>query len=275
MGKIKVDGWPGLEFDPGKYKEAEKRLGPGERGKLWESMEIGFHRIGRTRKEHLAWIIGIVQNSFRIDKGKAEINMTRGDLDNRKIEFRLFGLFPNLIDEGIFISADKLEMSDEEVKSILKKVRSIIERVLERREIEIDPFSCGGTLLWNDLRRAYYWEEMAEGWTAKVIKTTLDRILEYGHLIKKCPAPPPPPKDDKRGRECGNWFLANREDQVYCSARCQSRATTRAARAREKAKQLTKLRRRELLAEVRKVKKQMQSGKLVSKKKAKIRNKSK
>lgn len=272
MGKIKIDGWPGLEFEPGKFNETEKRPISGKRGKLWEWMDVGFPRIGRTRKEHLAWIIGVIQNSFRIIEGEAIPNMTRGDLDNRKIEFSLFGLFPNLIDEGVFISADKMEMNDEEVKSILIKVRSIIERVAERREIEIDPFSCGGTLSWSDSHRTYYWKETAEGWTGKIIRALIDLIIEYGHLIRKCPAPA---WHDKKGRECGTWFLANRDDQQYCSARCQSRATTRAARAREKAKELTQKRRKEFLAEVRRVKKEMYEKKSNPKRKERVGKKSK
>ena len=40
--------------------------------------------------------------------------------------------------------------------------------------------------------------------------------------VKKCPAL------KSRSKElCGTWFMASRPDQVYCSARCLSRMTSR------------------------------------------------
>jgi len=45
--------------------------------------------------------------------------------------------------------------------------------------------------------------------------------------VKECPAPLARGAKDER---CGRWFLAGRPNQIYCSPRCQSRATTRAAR---------------------------------------------
>ena len=271
MGTTTIDGWPELEFNPGKFNETEKHPISGKRGKLWEWMDIIYPRIGKTKRDRLAWLISLAQNSFSLNREKEKVLkvMMPGAWADRKVELAFFA---SLTTDGLSVEDGKIDMTEDQVKAILLRVNEMMKAAVNREEIRIDPFSCGGYLSWNASSGRYDWKEVTEGWTGRMIKTTIDLILEYGHLIRKCPAPP---KHDKRGTECGTWFLANREDQQYCSARCQSRSTTRAARARGKAKELAQKRRKEFLAEVRRVKKEMHEKKSMPKRKERVGKKSK
>ena len=55
-------------------------------------------------------------------------------------------------------------------------------------------------------------------------------IRDAGYLLKACPAPA---SRGEAGESCGTLFVANRPNQEYCSATCQTRASTRAARRGE------------------------------------------
>ena len=49
-------------------------------------------------------------------------------------------------------------------------------------------------------------------------------IVQYGPLIKQCPAPAVRAKHNER---CGKWFVAGRPNQEYCGSTCLSRKTSR------------------------------------------------
>ena len=70
------------------------------------------------------------------------------------------------------------------------------------------------------------WDGVEFGWPGRAAQTLGDLIEKEGSFLKECPAPLP--RDEEA---CGVWFVAKRPKQEYCSATCQSRASTRAARA--------------------------------------------
>ena len=56
-----------------------------------------------------------------------------------------------------------------------------------------------------------------------------DLLIRHGHLLKQCPAPA---LRGKKGEKCETLFVASRPNKSYCSAQCQTRSTTTAARER-------------------------------------------
>ena len=66
------------------------------------------------------------------------------------------------------------------------------------------------------------------GWLGRASAYFLRTVLIGGHLLKICPAPTSRGKD---GELCDTRFVASRPNQAYCSARCQTRAATRAYRS--------------------------------------------
>ena len=66
------------------------------------------------------------------------------------------------------------------------------------------------------------------GWLGRARAYFLRTVLIGGHLLKICPAPTSRGKD---GELCDTRFVASRPNQAYCSARCQTRAATRAYRS--------------------------------------------
>lgn len=115
-------------------------------------------------------------------------------------------------------------------KRILHTLRALIEKAMGRQRIPLGRVTQ--SLLWNPgtaqtPARYVLWRDgkETEGHLESAVVGALYRlILDYGHLIKKCPAPA---LRAKEGELCGKWFLAERPNQQYCSTRCLSRRTTR------------------------------------------------
>jgi len=109
-------------------------------------------------------------------------------------------------------------------------IGEIIQRAVRRENITTGLAKIEATLWW-DVKAGRFWAwEVDEHADWKLLATRALGLLiaEYGHLLKECPSPP---KRGKAGEICGTWFVARRVNQEYCSAVCQSRASTRAFRA--------------------------------------------
>jgi hypothetical protein len=124
--------------------------------------------------------------------------------------------------------------ADEDVKAVLNGFDVMLAAVKERREVPVGRFQARRVVRWlnfpaqkcvrymirDEVESNQTWELRARVRLARVIE-------EAGHLLKECPAPAP---RGEAGDTCGIWFVASRPNQEYCSATCQSRATTRAQR---------------------------------------------
>ncbi len=186
-------------------------------------------RVGTTPAQRLDWAIRL---------GSRDLNtLTPGDWANLRLELTAFA------DVLIRQRRDQRKMregrsgaalfSHAEVREVHREFSRIIGRLLRADSVTVGTYEI--TL---SLER---WPASEAGSSSSVRLTTtfppgttrathvLAHLLGiYGHLVKECPAPALRRAPDER---CGRWFLARRPNQVYCGARCQSRATTRASRA--------------------------------------------
>ena len=201
-----------------------------------EALE-GFHlyseRVGRTGQERLRWALSIV------DKPGGWRAFTPGDRLNLRLELLTFmGL-------GIGLDMRRLEAGEEpigahgrivppteaEVGQILEMFDKLLVAAIRREDIVLDPSPAKRTLQWLEQDGHYGVRtdhiEKA-GWIYYARKELVDAIGESGHLLKICPAPA---KRGKEGETCNTRFVARRPNQAYCSARCQTRAASRAYRS--------------------------------------------
>lgn len=116
--------------------------------------------------------------------------------------------------------------TEADVKEIRTRFGWIIEQAVRRKQAPIRGIRAM-VYLWWDGKRFRYGEDSDPGWADRAAQTLADLLEEHGHLLKECPALAP---RAEAGETCGLWFVAKRPNQEYCSATCQSRASTRAAR---------------------------------------------
>lgn len=206
--------------------------------KAVEFVEFVHRRIGTTPRDRLAWVVGLVQRNPK--------EMTPGDRENLGLELAGFYHFEARAKGEPYI------YSDEEVQEVLRAFGVVIERAVQRERISVGgimqevekafagkggrpqhPHRPGDILtdlavVWDDQGGRFIpWEAEVAAWTTRAVRALVRLIMGYGHLVKECPAPAP---RGEEGETCGTWFVAKRPNQEYCSATCQSRATTRANR---------------------------------------------
>jgi hypothetical protein len=199
--------------------------------KKWDEFNIFIaKRIGQTAREKLAWAVHAVQ--------QRPGDLLPGDWDSLRTELagfvtqRLVDQFHSSIamwseDEGF----DR--PSQEEAKAMLTKMGAMIEAAIKRQPVPIA--KVGGTLVLVSSGFAgkeptwhRSWGGVNFGWPDRAALALGDLIEKEGSLLKECPAPAIRAKE---GETCGEWFVATRPRQEYCSGTCQSRASTRANRA--------------------------------------------
>ena len=196
----------------------------------FENFDAIVPRIGRSTQERLEWIVAVVQR-------KEEL--TPGDRENLRLELAAFTWLGNPLPawylQRLRRHIGKVPKSHlgpvpaDAIPLILERLRRNIGFVV--KQTPHYPFDKNAQL-W----RA--WDEHTGKWSAVLFRweadwrdaaaEALDRLIAaHGHLVKECPAPAVRGKVDEI---CGRWFVAKRPNQDYCSATCQSRASTRAAR---------------------------------------------
>lgn len=175
-------------------------------------IRAGQERIGKTSWDRLNWLVGRVYvPPFTPEAWKGF---------ERDIYF--LGLLEGRTVPGVGV------LKRPDGQKLLNNIRGIIQSVLVRDPVQL-PL---------ETRSLYWWpgtEQEDPGYFLRTAKRQLDLewialdslyrlIMEYGHLIKKCPAPA---IRAKHGETCGKWFLAKRPNQDYCNPTCVSRKTTR------------------------------------------------
>jgi hypothetical protein len=106
----------------------------------------------------------------------------------------------------------------------------MIECAIKRQEIDLGSQSLHERVFWSRADERFELDQdLADrpAWFVRAHRLLGLLIAKKGHLLRACPAPAP---RSQPKASCGQWFLAKRPNQAYCSASCQSRATTRASR---------------------------------------------
>lgn len=185
-------------------------------------------RIGESEDDRLRWLVEVVQR---------ERKLTPGDQDNLALELVAFAIAGNPLPESYASHVAKYfdpmkhsvgPLEPHQVQRVLDRLRQVLCAVVRREQFMAVSEEGAG-------RRAFFqptgrWIELPPEKLPidELAARALDRlILQYGHFVKACPAPE---LRTTTGATCGRWFVASRPSQDYCSPRCQSRATTRAAR---------------------------------------------
>lgn len=192
-------------------------------------------RIGRTERELLAWAVRAVQRNPK--------DMTLGDWDNLRSEVAVFCLWPwrgtTMGEITEFAQVDPMNQAGEiirptqiEAGHMRMRMKAMIEDAVKRKPVTVDTVEGTLMLLWSSVAAGSRWYRSWYGvqfsWPDRVAHALAELIHKEGALLKECPAPA---KRAKAGEICGEWFVAKRPNQDYCSPMCQSRASTRAKRA--------------------------------------------
>ncbi len=210
------------------HAAAEDVLGPPD-------VDAAQPRVGRTPMERLEWAVRFAQ---------ADLNgLSRGDWLNLRLELTAFG--------GILIREhdrhsqfrlqerrtsaareDPIVYAERDVGELHGEFARIVGRLLQNDSVTVGSYQVTLTVeRWpvaaTNVGRPVRLRTSFPPGTSRATHVLAHLLGMYGHLLKQCPAPLARGARDDR---CGRWFLARRPNQVYCGARCQSRATTRASR---------------------------------------------
>jgi len=195
-----------------------------------ETVELTKGRIGRTRRDRLAWVVRKVQEDPR--------TMTPPDVENLRLELAVFvsarGLRPYGETGSISGKSGQVDQPTEaEARTMLERMGEMVQHAVNREPVPVAQVRGGLTLRWMDFEGKQWWQRdwsdfRTLSWEEQAAHAVAELLEREGHFLKECPAPA---IRAKQGETCGLWFVANRPRQEYCSATCQSRASTRAARA--------------------------------------------
>jgi hypothetical protein len=200
---------------PDELAKIERRAADKHLEQQHKAIDAARDRIGRTGRERLEWVIQSTQEPGKTPEWMAGFE--------RDIYF--YGVLGGRIGYGTASSVPA--PSKGYGKRILEKFHDTLSKVIARERI---PLTANTSYLaWFPGHRyrkpAYYLLTDYEDELEPIVFGELIRhVQEYGHLIKKCPAPA---VRATKGEVCGKWFLAKRPNQEYCSATCVSRKTTR------------------------------------------------
>lgn len=191
---------------------------------------LGRERDGEDRSVALRWALSLV------DKPGGWNGLTPGDRQNLRMEIGCFAGSIYQTNNGRVLPIDDIPPppTEKEVQQVLLMFDEMLWAAIRREPVVYEDVRGKKRLVWRYLpgvgERYDYefhfspkrrWLEMAS------IELTV-AIHDYGHLLKLCPAPASRGKD---GEVCDTRFVASRPNQAYCSARCQTRAATRAYRS--------------------------------------------
>jgi hypothetical protein len=170
------------------------------------------------RRKRLEWAIHLAEQSPK--------TITPGDWENFRHEISAFcqeagPTWAPRVGETVALP------SEDEARSIHKALGEMIANAVQRKPTSLGMYARGDDLFWNEWQGRFSLGSSGEGWHRQAMNTLAHLLVEFGHLVRECPALKP---RGEEGETCGTWFVANRPRQTFCSPRCQSRATTKAYR---------------------------------------------
>ena len=175
-------------------------------------------RVGKTPRQWLEWVLRMAHENPR--------TMMPGDWSNARQELAVFVAFH--LDGWIDYDESIKVPSEAETRTILPAFREAIEKVIRREPVPLGGFTSKAELHWVPRSQRYFQREQTEAeWLPRAMRAMGLLIVDYGHLVRACPALVP---RGKEGDTCNRWFVATRSRQEYCSTRCQTRASTKAYR---------------------------------------------
>jgi len=230
-----------------------------------ETLAVLNARIGATPSERLGWAVRIVQ--LRLDdltrgdwdnlcselaafvwspqvleevlspehvqftQRVAQMVPTRLGPYPRTNIFKIWLSDPKMADRDLFECL--MRPDQDNARDILERMREVIARAVKREPVLLRETRSSETvgLVWFAERSTWVPTSSLGGSMNQADHAALalgDLLREAGALLKECPAPA---SRSKQGETCGVWFVAKRPNQEYCSAVCQSRASTRAKRS--------------------------------------------
>jgi len=187
-----------------------------EKTPAYQAMKATEARVGATPAAKLRWAVALVDRSFR--------GMTPGDWLNLRLEIEVFVRGGRADSEPY--PGECETPSEEEAREIAKEFYRILEKVVARESVHLGTFKAEYELGWFG-DRCNLFERPLNGWVPTAVKYLGHLVAEYGHLVRVCQAPA---LVADGGGICQTWFVADRPRRIYCSARCTSRATTKAYR---------------------------------------------
>lgn len=194
------------------------------RDRFQEEWAAGVRLVGETPRERLAWAMKFVQGNPRA--------LSAGERLNDQLALAAFegqgsgGTITRWTDR--WGNRDLHKPTPAETDKAREQMARVLRAVVRREAVKVGPITSTERLEWNSQQgRFYLWQTVGTSWSERPVLALNRLIVDHGHLVKECPAPA---VRAKAGETCGVWFVANRPKQEYCSARCQTRAATRAYR---------------------------------------------
>lgn len=193
-----------------------------------EQYDTFLRRIGRAggdinQATALRWALSL------IDRPGGWRGMTPGDRQNIRLEIGCFAACMVQARDGRLLPFPQIPPpTEEEAQRILEMFDNLLSAAMRREPITFDTPSRR-QLDWIDDQYAETAHlNLQRGWFEDARVSLALAIRDAGHLLKTCPAPA---SRGKEGETCDTRFVASRPNQAYCSARCQTRAATRAYRS--------------------------------------------
>jgi hypothetical protein len=194
--------------------------GPTEKLTTAEELKKASKRVGETKKRRLEWALNFANTELS--------SMTPGDWFNTQLELTAFRTpavpallepkdqFPVTSLSGVFPDFAEIGNIHKQFNRLLNNLRLNGTMTLPfegKASFSVDKNSEGKRVF------AFVVHDYAADCLIKLMQLAGD----FGDLVRICP-------QDKHG--CGEWFLATRSDNIFCTKTCVSNSTSHARRAR-------------------------------------------
>jgi hypothetical protein len=189
-------------------------------------------RVGKSARERLEWALRMV----RAGQG----GMTSGEKEDFRAALGVFAKGGTFAESAVDSPSAVEVPSPQDAQIILDNMTSIVSAAVGRQGSNLFRRSWTNTrLVWNRTtgRFVRMSDAAAFNWTIGANDTLGHLIEDFGHLVRRCGVTESQQK--QTAGACGQIFLALREGQEFCSARCRARAGMRRFRSKAKAKKKT------------------------------------
>jgi len=198
------------------------------RDELDEAYQTLANEVGSDPEDRLKWLLKVIQTPF---------NQVA---DWRRLRVALAAFSAG--HQGLSGEEQELDKpTEQEAKTILFLLGDAIKAAASRTPIALGPVQSEPELTWDKTTQTFREFETVTDWKSRALQALKKILVESGHLIQSCEA-----KKPRSDEACGNWFLATRRGQRYCSPKCASRESTRQVRSdkdskpKKKAKKMAK-----------------------------------